>query len=51
MVVVALGAVTSLNAAVGYSRILTNCPIGPRVPSGLGTLVITRRVISIVTSG
>ena len=32
-------------------RMGMNWPIGPRVPSGLGTLVRTRRVISIVTSG
>jgi hypothetical protein len=44
-------AVTSRNAALGYSRIRTKCPIGARVPSGFSTLVMMRRVISMVTSG
>ncbi len=47
----AFGAVTSRYAEVGYYRIRTNCPIGARVPSGAATLVMTRRVISMVTSG
>ena len=37
--------------ALGYSCMRTRWPIGARVPSGFSTLVITRRLISIVTSG
>ena len=47
----AFGAVTSRNDASGYARTRANWPIGARVPSGAGTLVMTRRVISIVTRG
>jgi hypothetical protein len=47
----AFGAVTSLNEAFGYWRNLIIWPIGARVPSGFVTFVMTRRVISIVTSG
>ena len=47
----AFGAVMSRNEASGYARTRANWPIGARVPSGAGTLVITRRVISMVTRG
>ncbi|MNL66994.1 hypothetical protein D3C87_1915390 [compost metagenome] len=47
----AFGAVTSRNLASGYSRNLISCPMGARVPTGASTLVMTLRVISIVTSG
>jgi hypothetical protein len=47
----AFGAVTSRNEASGYFFKLANCPIGAWSPSGVAVLVITRRVISIVTSG
>src|SRR5690606_29018462 len=47
----AFGAVTSRNLASGYCLSLMTCPIGPRLPLGSVTLVITRRVISMVTSG
>ncbi|SIN03298.1 Uncharacterised protein [Mycobacteroides abscessus subsp. abscessus] len=45
----ALGAVTSRKAALGYSRIRMSCPMGARGGSAFSTLVITRRVISMVT--
>ncbi|MNV58390.1 hypothetical protein D3C71_1507650 [compost metagenome] len=47
----AFGAVTSRNLASGYSRNLISCPMGARVPTGDSTLVMTLRVISIVTRG
>lgn len=47
----ALGAVTSLNAAFGYSRRFANWFIGAWGPFGSATLVTTRRVYSMVTSG
>lgn len=40
----------SIHLWLRYSRMRTNWSIGARVPSGLSTLFITRRVISIVTS-
>ena len=47
----AFGAVTSWTSACRISRSLANCPIGALLPSGAATLVDTRRVNSMVTSG
>ncbi len=48
----ALGAVTEWSSTAGYVRRRANWPIGAfEPPSGFSTLVMNRRVISIVTSG
>jgi hypothetical protein len=47
----ALGRTTSVKDGVGKARTLAIWFMGARVPSGLSTLVPTRRVISMTSMG